>query len=203
MKRALLLAVAAVGVFAGCAQALAAATAQATASVEVQDRASVSVLTPLILPTVSTTAVVSASQLSGVTAVSGVSGSAVAASSAGGAGISGSSVAGTAVSGRSGVAGSNTLGNATLTIYGQSGDAVSMAVPETFKVIRTGGTESLTVRTNTQSEYDVAGNGVVLGGGLNANTMSVNVGGSLALASAEHLVPGPYEGLLVVVVQYN
>jgi hypothetical protein len=33
--------------------------------------------------------------------------------------------------------------------------------------------------------------------------MSVNVGGALTLASAEPLVPGPYQGMLVVVVQYN
>jgi hypothetical protein len=33
--------------------------------------------------------------------------------------------------------------------------------------------------------------------------MSVNVGGALNFASAERLQPGAYEGLLVVVVQYN
>ena len=59
------------------------------------------------------------------------------------------------------------------------------------------------MKTNTNSEYNLGGNGVVLGNGLNADTMSVNVGGSLALASASPLVPGPYEGMLVVVVQYN
>jgi hypothetical protein len=52
-------------------------------------------------------------------------------------------------------------------------------------------------------EYDVGGNGVILGGGATSDTMSVNVGGALTLASAEPLVPGPYEGMLVVVVQYN
>jgi hypothetical protein len=35
------------------------------------------------------------------------------------------------------------------------------------------------------------------------DTMSVNVGGQMSLASTDALVPGPYEGLLVVVVQYN
>jgi hypothetical protein len=94
------------------------------------------------------------------------------------------------------------LSNATLTISGQSGDAVSVAVPETFQVIRTGGTEALTVKTNTNAPY-MRKNGVVVGGGANGDTMSVNVGGKLSLASADDLVPGPYEGLLVVVVQYN
>ena len=79
-----------------------------------------------------------------------------------------------------------------------------MGVPATFQVTRTGGTEALTVTTNTNSQYGVAGNGVILGGSaMNADTMSVNVGGSINVASAGQLAPGPYEGLLVVVVQYN
>lgn len=179
MKRPLLLAIAGIAAFSGCAKALAAisSTAIGSANVTLERAVGINVVSPLVLPTVSATAVVPVTRLTdGVTAVSGVS------------------------------AGNNPgapLGNATLTIYGQSGDAVSMAVPETFKVIRTGGTESLTVNTSTNSEYNLAGNGVVLGGAQNADTMSVNVGGSLALASADNLVPGPYEGLLVVVVQYN
>jgi hypothetical protein len=94
--------------------------------------------------------------------------------------------------------------NATLTIRGQFGGAVSMSVPESFTVVRTGGTESLTVKTSTNSEFGIGDDGVMLGGtAMNGDTMSVNVGGALALASADPLVPGPYEGLLVVVVQYN
>ena len=172
MKRAVLLTVAAVAAFAGCAKALAAARASATASVVLQNAAGINVVSPLVLPTVSTTAVIN------TPVTSSPAGSTSAASA---------------------------IGNATLTISSQSGpDAVSVAVPETFKVTRTGGTETLTVRTNTNAEYDVAGNGVVLGGALNADTMSVNVGGSLSLASESGpLVPGPYEGMLVVVVQYN
>ena len=181
MKRVLLLAVAAVGAFAGCAHALAAATAQANVSMTVDQRAGIDVVSPLVLPTVSTTAVVPVTRLN-----------------ASGAAVSGTAVSATTAS----TTGAIPLSNATLTIYGQSGDAVSMAVPESFKVIRTGGTETLTVKTNTNAEYNLAGNGVVLGG-VNADTMSVNVGGSLSLASADPLVPGPYEGLLVVVVQYN
>jgi hypothetical protein len=79
-----------------------------------------------------------------------------------------------------------------------------MAVPESFKVIRSGGTEALTVTTNTNGEYGLSGGGVVLGGTvMNGDTMSVNIGGAVSLASADRLVPGPYKGLLVVVVQYN
>jgi hypothetical protein len=95
------------------------------------------------------------------------------------------------------------MGNATLTILRQTGGAVSMSVPESFTVVRTGGTESLTVNTSTNSQFGVGSDGVLLGGvGLAGNTMSVNVQGQLATGN-ERLVPGPYEGLLVVVVQYN
>jgi hypothetical protein len=93
-------------------------------------------------------------------------------------------------------------GNAALTISGQSGDAVSMAVPESFRVVRTGGTEALTVKTNTNVEYNVAPDGLIVGGSA-SETMSVNVGGALNLASSDKPAPGAYQGLLVVVVQYN
>jgi hypothetical protein len=187
MKRTILLAVAAVGAFAGCAQALAAATTQANVSIDIAaPSAGITIVSPLVLPTISTTAVVPSSSFS----TSGTT-------SVGVPGVSGNGFAATNGPGQTGGPGSN----ATLTIYGQSGGAVSMAVPETFEVIRTGGTETLTVKTNTNS--DLAGNGVVLGGTPGSDSMSINVGGSLALASADPLVPGPYEGLLVVVVQYN
>lgn len=83
--------------------------------------------------------------------------------------------------------------NATLTIHGEAGDAMSMAVPDSFTVKRNGGTEALTVEINSD-----AGDGLLSG-----DTMSVNVGGDLNLSGADDLVPGPYEGLLVLVVQYN
>ena len=188
MKRVILLAVAAVGVFAGCARALAAATVDANVSITIDQRAGINIVTPLVLPTIQTTAVVPASGFSagGVTS------------------ISGPAAAGNGLSANGSIAsGAAPISNAALTIYGQGGDAVSMAVPETFQVIRTGGTETLTVKTNTNSQYNLGGNGVVLGGSANADTMSVDVGGSLAVASADGLVPGPYQGLLVVVVQYN
>jgi hypothetical protein len=94
--------------------------------------------------------------------------------------------------------------NAALTIFGRTGDAVSMAVPTQFRVIRSGGTEALTVITNTDVEVGLDSSQVLLGGEVLAgSTMSVNVGGVLAVASSDHLVPGPYEGMMVVVVQYN
>lgn len=104
------------------------------------------------------------------------------------------------------VAGVNTppIRNAALTIFGRTGDAVSMAVPASFRVVRSGGTETLTVVTNTNVEVGLDDSQVLLGGEVLAgNTMSVNVGGVLAVASSENLVPGPYEGMMVVVVQYN
>lgn len=174
MKRSVLLSIAAIGAFGVSARALASATATGTAGVTLQRAAGVSVVTPLVLPTISTAPVVNTSVVN-------------------------TSPVNTAAPTTDG----GPIGNATLTIYGQAGDAVSMAVPETFKVVRTGGSETLTVKTNTNSEYDIDGNGVVIGGGQLADTMSVDVGGSIALASAQPLVPGPYEGMLVVVVQYN
>ena len=184
MKRVILLTVAAVGAFAGCAQALAAATASTNVSVSVEQRAGINVVTQLVLPTFSTTAVIPASGLAGgLTAISGPA--------ANGTGLSAGSSSGTPLS------------NATLTIYGQTGEAISMGVPESFQVFRSGGAESLTVKTSTNSQYNVGGNGVVLGGSSNADTMSVNVGGSLSVASNDTVAPGPYQGMLVVVVQYN
>jgi hypothetical protein len=90
-------------------------------------------------------------------------------------------------------------GNAQLTIRGQPGDVVSTTVPESFTVVRSGGQETLTVKTNTSAEYQIGSGDAVLGD----TAMSVDIGGSLALATAQNLVPGPYEGMLVVVVQYN
>ncbi|MGA0604401.1 DUF4402 domain-containing protein [Phenylobacterium sp. VNQ135] len=107
------------------------------------------------------------------------------------------------IGGTASVTTSRTAGNnAQLTIRGQPGDVVSTTVPESFTVVRSGGQETLTVKTNTSAEYQVGSGDVVLGDAF-GSTMSVDVGGSLALASAQNLVPGPYEGMLVVVVQYN
>jgi hypothetical protein len=95
-------------------------------------------------------------------------------------------------------------GNTQLTIRGQPGDVVSTTTPESFTVVRSGGQESLTVKTNTNAEVPLGNGDAGFGGAImNGNTMSVDIGGALNLASAQNLVPGQYEGLLVVVVQYN
>ena len=96
------------------------------------------------------------------------------------------------------------VSNAALTIRTQSGDTLSMAVPESFEVIRSGGTEGLTVKTTTDTDLHLTKGGVVLGGSdVAEGTMSVNVGGLVTLASNGVTAPGPYEGTLVVLVQYN
>jgi hypothetical protein len=177
MTRALLPCLAAFGLLALGGSADAAATGQGLATLTVEPAAGISVTNSLSLPTVAMTGLTSVSSLnSGAT--QGLSGSVA-----------------KVVSGP--------IGNAALTVSGQAGDAVSMAVPESFQVIRTGGTETLTVKTNTNLEYAPGPGGVVVGGALSADTMSVNVGGALNLASAGELAPGAYQGLLLVVVQYN
>jgi hypothetical protein len=162
-----------------CAQAFALESASANISGEILQPAGINVVTQLVLPVVSTSAVTGSAGAVGSTSTNG-----------------GST--------RDGTNPTSPVGNATLTIHGQAGDAVSMAVPESFTVLRTGGTEALTVKTNTNMEYGLSGDGVVLGGTvMGGNTMSVNVGGSIPLASTSQAAPGAYEGLLVVVVQYN
>ena len=189
MKRLVLLSIAAAGAFAGCAHALAAVTASANVSMTVDQRAGINLVTPLVLPAVSTTAVVPSSALNsgGVTSISGPIAS--------GTGLNTGSTTGLSTA--------LPTSNATLTIYGQAGSTVSMGVPESIQVVRSGGADSLTVRTNTNSQYNVAGNGVVIGGSTSASSMSVNVGGALSVASNDTLAPGSYAGVLVVVVQYN
>ena len=92
-------------------------------------------------------------------------------------------------------------GNAQLTVHGEAGDVLSMSVPDKLTLVRSDGSAALTA---VSADIGLVGQGVLLGGELiNGNAMSVDIGGKLSLASADHLVPGPYEGLFVVVVQYN
>jgi hypothetical protein len=103
-----------------------------------------------------------------------------------------------------GTGGGSVSGNARLTVLRDSAEAVSVDVPPSFAVVRTGGGETLTVNTVTQGDLAVTGSGVLLGGGLiGGSAASVDIGGKLAMASSDKLVPGPYSGLFVVVVQYN
>jgi hypothetical protein len=157
-----------------CAQAFALSRADAKVGGRIVQSASIQVITPMVLPSVTATAVSPNAAFAGTVPSAGTGGT---------------------------TAG---VGNATLTIRSEVGDALSMAVPESFTVVRNGGTEALTVRTNTRAEYGLQDGGVILGGAvMGSNSMSVNVGGALSLASADRLEPGAYEGLLVVVVQYN
>lgn len=95
-------------------------------------------------------------------------------------------------------------GNARLTVRSDTGEAVSLDVPPSFAVVRSGGDEALTVNTVTNGDLSVVGDGVLLNGSImGGSATSVDIGGELALASTDHLVPGPYNGLFVVVVQYN
>ncbi len=183
MKRAALLIGVGVAALACCAQAVALGRADATVSASITtQRAGVEIISPLVLPTIIATAISPTARFAGSAPSTGASGAAT---------PSGAPV------------GAAPVGNAALTISGQAGDTVSTAVPESFQVTRTGGTEALTVRTNTNAEFGATSDGALAGTVMNGNTMSVNVGGSISLASAGALVPGPYEGLLVVVVQYN
>jgi hypothetical protein len=175
MNRPAILAATTLSVLGFGGDAVAAATARGIATLEIQPAAAINVTNTLSLPSVTTV---------GLAPVSGFGGA----------------------TGRSQTVvkvASDSLGKAALTISGQAGDAVSMAVPESFRVVRTGGTETLTVKTNTNLEYSLAPDGVILGGALGSQSMSVNVGGALSLASADQPAPGAYQGLLVVVVQYN
>jgi hypothetical protein len=172
MKRAALFLLTGVSALACCAQAFALSRDSADVKVGFVQPAGIAVVSPLVLPTVTATAISPTASFAGSAPAAGTTGS---------------------------------IGsNATLTIHGQAGDAVSMAVPESFQVVRSGGTETLTVNTNTNAAYGLSGDGVVLGGaGMGGSSMSVNVGGSINLASSAGATPGAYEGLLVVVVQYN
>jgi len=86
---------------------------------------------------------------------------------------------------------------AALTVTGAPGDTVSLAVPQTFNVTAAGGTGVLTVTTLG------VGNNSVLGGSLRGNgSLSVDVGGRIALAG-QVATPGDYSGVLLVIGQYN
>jgi len=89
--------------------------------------------------------------------------------------------------------------NSQITVLGQGGDAVSLAVPDAINMTKTDGQQTLTVVTNADGSYAVP----ILPGVLSPDgVLSVNVGGTLQTAS-QPLQPGQYRGVLVVVAQYN
>lgn len=173
-------------------------TATAPINASITERAGIEIISPLVLPTVTVSA--GGAGFAGIAPSSGTGALVGAASN-----VTPDAVAQGAGGGATSRAATG-MGNAALTIHGQAGDTVSTAVPESFQVIRAGGTEAITVNTNSGSEYGIAGSGVTMGGSImQGNAMSVNIGGAVSFASAisGNIVPGPYEGLLVVVVQYN
>lgn len=89
--------------------------------------------------------------------------------------------------------------NSQITVLGQGGDAVSLAVPGAIDMTNSDGEQSLTIVTNADGSYSVP----IMQGTLSSNgVLSVNVGGTLQVA-ADQLQPGEYRGVLVVVAQYN
>ncbi|MGE5566934.1 MAG: DUF4402 domain-containing protein [Parcubacteria group bacterium] len=89
--------------------------------------------------------------------------------------------------------------NSQITVLGQGGDAVSLAVSDAINMTKTNGEQTLTVITNADGSYAVP----LMQGVLSPDgVLSVNVGGTLQTAS-QQLQPGEYRGVLVVVAQYN
>ncbi|HEX6860301.1 MAG TPA: hypothetical protein VF138_08930 [Caulobacteraceae bacterium] len=91
-------------------------------------------------------------------------------------------------------------GSTNVTVTGAGGDAVSLAVPQTFQVISTKTGQTVTMVTTTSGDYAaIAGLQTLLSSG---GTLSVDLGGAIHITS-DQLLQGEYEGLLVVVAQYN
>jgi len=91
-------------------------------------------------------------------------------------------------------------GSTNVTVLGAGGDAVSLAVPQTFSVVSPESGQSVTVVTTAQGQTAaISGLQSLLSAG---GTLSVDVGGAIQIR-ADQLQPGEYRGLLVVVAQYN
>lgn len=89
--------------------------------------------------------------------------------------------------------------NSQITVLGQGGDAVSLAVPDAINMTKTDGQQTLTVVTNADGSYAVP----VMQGVLSPDgVLSVNISGTLETAQ-QQLQPGQYRGVLTVVAQYN
>ncbi len=93
-------------------------------------------------------------------------------------------------------------GNARLTIQGKAGDALSMSVPSTFDLVREDGGDVLTVQTKTTAAEGMGGQELTTGGGImDGDFMKVDIGGKLIKTAT--LPKGAYQGLFVVLIQYN
>jgi len=102
--------------------------------------------------------------------------------------------------------GSNAIGGQSLSsgsvakvmLTGGAGDAVSLAVSPSLDATRASTQQTLVVQT-----FGGSAASSVLGGGLRNNgALSVDVGGRVALAGRS-VSPGSYQGLLMVIAQYN
>lgn len=87
---------------------------------------------------------------------------------------------------------------ASFVVVGDAGQSISVTVPETIDLQRTGGAETARLVTDTS----VTDGPQFLGGNFaSAGTLSFDVGGQVTLASA--VTSGTYNGILAVVAQYN
>lgn len=91
------------------------------------------------------------------------------------------------------------VSQATFTVAGEGGQAISVTVPPTVDLARNGGAETAVLTTsNSLGEGPQFLGGSFAGGG----TLSFAVGGQVTLASS-NVSSGTYDGLLAVVAQYN
>ena len=88
---------------------------------------------------------------------------------------------------------------ASFVLTGESGQSISVTVPESVDLQREGGIETALLNTETS----VTEGPQFLGGSFaSAGVLSFDVGGQVTLASAE-ATAGTYNGVLAVVAQYN
>lgn len=86
----------------------------------------------------------------------------------------------------------------TMSVQGSAGDTVSVGVPTSVEVVRTGSTDSAeTLVVTTNDTGTMLAGGTFVSDMVNVSIAGV-VGGDLASAT-----PGSYEGVMVVLAQYN
>jgi hypothetical protein len=86
---------------------------------------------------------------------------------------------------------------ASYTVTGEGGQLISISIPPSFTMVRSGGSETLTVSTTNDVVTSPTLNNTLGKGG----TYTFNVGGSFPLDSSVPL--GSYTGTFTVTVQYN
>jgi hypothetical protein len=87
----------------------------------------------------------------------------------------------------------------TFVVTGDSGQSISVTVPPSVDLTREGGTE--TALLTTTSNIDDDGPQFLRGDFAGSGALSFNVGGQVTLAS--NMAAGTYNGILMVVAQYN